>query len=323
MAGRSNAKNDCGWWLRLVSVAVIAGLALQPAYSAEETSTESGSADVHSQPVADEFKSPQEISRQFCRILGEMAKDQSLPTPRDLVTQLGANASTTLITQPAPEQRLSAEQVFALARKSVVIVGGITRCPELPHWHGSFASGFVISRDGIIVTNAHVIEAMADTSALGVMTHDGRVLPVMSVLAGDRENDVALMRVEADNLTPLPIASAVPVGATIYCLSHPAVDCAGTEHAFYTFTTGIVAGKFRLPLGGKVPVNALAITADYAQGSSGGPILNEHGAVVGVVCHTVSLCARGDPSNVQMTWKMARPSDSVLSLVRGHEAQNK
>ena len=118
MAGRSNGISDCEWWLRLLSVAVIAGLALQPAYSAEEMSTESGSVAVQGQPVAEEFKSPQEIARQFCRILGEMAKEQSLPSPRDLVTQMGANSSTTLITQPDPGQRLSAEQVFALRERA-------------------------------------------------------------------------------------------------------------------------------------------------------------------------------------------------------------
>jgi S1-C subfamily serine protease len=210
--------------------------------------------------------------------------------------------------------RLAPEQIYASARKSVGVIGGISPRRRSSEWSGSYATGFVIRGDGIIVTNAHVIEAFADTQAIAVMTDDGRVFPVESVLAADRENDVAVLKVDAENLYALPIARNVAVGTTVYCLSHPALDCEGTENAFYTFTQGIVSGKLRLRIESEEPVNALAITADYAQGSSGGPILNENGAVVGMVCHTLSLSA-GDGSSPQMTWKMARPASSILSLL--------
>ncbi|MDZ7617211.1 MAG: serine protease, partial [Patescibacteria group bacterium] len=109
----------------------------------------------------------------------------------------------------------------------------------------------------------------------------------------------------------------VRIGATIFCLSHPSLDCDGSENAFWTFTSGMVSGKLRLRLDSRQPIDALAITADYAQGSSGGPILNEQGAVVGMVCHTMSLCADGDHGSMQMTWKMTRPSSSILALLQG------
>jgi len=59
----------------------------------------------------------------------------------------------------------------------------------------------------------------------------------------------------------------------------------------------------------------ITITADYAQGSSGGPILNEHGAVVGMVCQTLTIS--DDSGESQMTWKFTRPSSSILSLLQG------
>ena len=52
-----------------------------------------------------------------------------------------------------------------------------------------FASGFVIHKDGLIVSNAHVLEAFRDMKAVGVMTSDGRVFPIKAVLAADRLND--------------------------------------------------------------------------------------------------------------------------------------
>jgi S1-C subfamily serine protease len=89
----------------------------------------------------------------------------------------------------------------------------------------------------------------------------------------------------------------------------------GTENGFFAFTQGIVSGRYRSQLRGETPINVLTITADYAQGSSGGPILNEHGAVVGMVCETLTISDDNDEG--QMTWKFTRPSSSILALLEG------
>jgi S1-C subfamily serine protease len=127
---------------------------------------------------------------------------------------------------------------------------------------------------------------------------------------------VAVLKIEANNLSPLPFAPSALVGSTVYCLSHPELSLVGNENGYFTFTKGMVCGKFRLRLGGDKPLNVLAITADYGKGSSGGPILNENGAVVGMVSSTMALL--DDPEgNVQMTWKFTRPSSSILALLQG------
>ena len=213
---------------------------------------------------------------------------------------------------------LDAEAVYAKARRSVVVLGGISRCRGNRQWHVACASGFVIHRNGVIVSNAHVLDAFRKAKAFGVMTDDGRVFAVQSVLAVDKYNDVAVFKVEANHLTPLPIASSVPVGATVYCLSHPALDSAGSRNAFFSFTSGIVCGAFDLRSDSRPPLSVLAITADYAKGSSGGPILNAHGAVVGIACETQAI-EYGRCDN-QMTWKFARPASSILTLLRGGQS---
>jgi serine protease Do len=159
-----------------------------------------------------------------------------------------------------------------------------------------------------------VLEAFRGMKALGVMTSDGRVFPIKAVLAADKLNDVAVLKVEATDLTPLPLARSVPVGAAVYCLSHPLMNGMGTENGFFAFTQGIVSGRYRSRLMGETPINVLTITADYAQGSSGGPILNEYGAVVGMVCQTLAIS--DDDGESQMTWKFARPVSSILSLLQ-------
>ncbi len=261
------------------------------------------------------FVNPEQVAREFCRRLAALVQDGNVVAPRELARQVARETTFPMQPLAASSDKLSAEQLYSRAKASVVIVGGISPCPGRPQWHGSFATGFVARKDGVILTNSHVIEAFAHTRAIGIMTDDGRVFPVTAVLAADRKNDVAAVKVEADDLIPLPIAAGVPIGSTIYCLSHPSLDCGGMENAFWTFTSGIVSGKLRLRLDGRELVDALAITADYAQGSSGGPILNEQGAVVGMVCHTMSLCADGDPGSMQMTWKLTRPSGSILQLL--------
>ncbi len=268
-------------------------------------------------PANETFINPEQVARQFCRQLAARLKQGNIVSPRELARQVASEKTFPMQPASATSGKLTAEAIYARTRESVVIVGGISPCAGRPHWHGTFATGFVARKDGVILTNAHVIDAFAETTAIGIMTNDGRVFPVTAVLAADLENDVAAIKVDADNLAPLPIAANVPVGATIYCLSHPLLDCEGNENAFWTFTAGIVSGKLRLRLDSPEPIDALAITADYAQGSSGGPILNEQGAVVGMVCHTMSLCADGDPGSMQMTWKMTRPSSSILALLQG------
>ena len=78
------------------------------------------------------------------------------------------------------------------------------------------------------------------------MTADGRVFPVKEVLACSRLNDLALLKVDAEDLHPLPVASDAAIGATVYCLSHPAL-AGGKGNGFFSVQQGIVYGKFTCP----------------------------------------------------------------------------
>ena len=128
------------------------------------------------------------------------------------------------------DRETPSEVIYARARAGVVIIGAIPGADNPDQSEPVFASGFVVHKDGLIVSNAHVIEAFRDMKAVGAMTSDGRVFPIKAVLAADRLNDAALFKIDAIDLTPLPMAESVPVGATIYCLSHPVMNCMGTEH---------------------------------------------------------------------------------------------
>jgi serine protease Do len=304
----------CGLWTYGIPAALVVCVLLAGiAYPVPETAGQDAA--VVDGASEDQFDSPEAIISRFDAELGRLASGPGIPSPNGLAQQAEANKTCAVATLPDPGKKLDAETIYMRARAGVVIVGAIPKSKKQHHSQPAFATGFVIHKDGVIVSNAHVLEAFRDMKAVGVMTSDGRVFPVKAVLAADRLNDAAVLKVEATDLTPLPLAKSAPVGATVYCLSHPLMNYMGTENGFFAFTQGIVSGRYRTRLMGETLINVLTITADYAQGSSGGPILNEHGAVVGMVCETLTIS--DDSGESQMTWKFSRPSSSILPLLRG------
>lgn len=264
-----------------------------------------------------EFPDPSEVAGRFTTELARLIKQNKVEAPSELFRRAQQAAKRCDVAPlPEPAEKLAPEAIYARAKPAVVVVGAVMRPRGHRAFHAALASGFVIRSDGVIVTNYHVIDAFQHARAVAAMTHDQRVLPIRKVLAADEHNDLIVLKVEAENLTALPIAAGAPVGATVYCLSHPALDSDETETAFYAFTQGIVCGKFHLRLNGPNPLNVLAITAEYAKGSSGGPILNERGAVVGVICQTRTLFHDQDETEPQMTWKFSRPSSSLLAMLQ-------
>ncbi len=134
------------------------------------------------------------------------------------------------------------------------------------------ASGIVISADGMVLTNAHVVHGADEVQ---VLLADGRRFPAR-LLGLDLESDVALIRIEASGL---PVAVIGDSGALA---TGEAVFAIGSPFGFQgSVTGGIVSARDRLvPGAGRVPL----IQTDVAinPGSSGGPLLNLRGEVVGI-----------------------------------------
>jgi S1-C subfamily serine protease len=272
---------------------------------------------------AEPYPDPDVIAKHFSTELARLAREQQLASPADLALQ-GEEAKHCVVETTAdPGQPLRPEEIYRRVRRSVVVVGGIGNRRKDRGRRAYCAAGFVLHPDGIIATNAHVLVSFKEMKALGAMTCDGRVFPVQKVLAADKHGDVAVLKIDARNLTPLPIATDVPVGATVYCLSHPVLNEAKTENAFFAFTQGIVSGKYRLRIAGDVPVEVLTVTTDYAVGSSGGPIVNEHGAAVGMTCQTLPISHDEEQGDLQMVWKFSRPATTLLALLKDAHGQPK
>lgn len=172
-----------------------------------------------------------------------------------------APTSRALPSQAAPVHApLTPADVAARAMPSIVTV---RTGPGL-------GTGFVVRPDGWIATNFHVI---ASGGRITVTTGDARVFEVVEVLASSPEHDLALVRVDAAGLASLTLgdSDAVRPGDPVVAIGNPF----GLED---TVSNGLISAVRTFHEGSEV----LQISAPIAPGSSGGPIFNDRGEVIGV-----------------------------------------
>jgi serine protease Do len=213
---------------------------------------------------------------------------------------------------PLAHRQFAPPDLYDHLRQSTLAVGSYYKCPDCKNWHFNGAAGFVVGEDGILCTCCHVVEAEEEgvkESYLIAADAAGRVFPVQSVLAADTESDTCFVKIDAPGLKPLPLRSGVRPGERVFCLSHPG-------GYYFMFTQGTVARLNRRRndvydehghTNGLLnrPILLLNVTAEFAPGSSGAPITDDAGNVVGQVA---SIADAGEPS---LTDTNAPPSPSV------------
>jgi tetratricopeptide (TPR) repeat protein len=136
-------------------------------------------------------------------------------------------------------------------------------------------SGFIVREDGAVVTNYHVISMAADVKIkLGM-----KVLDVEGVLHADPENDLAIVKMEGKGYPKVRIGDTnnLRVGEKIYVIGSPQ----GLEN---TISEGILSGIREIDRERKI----LQMTAPISPGSSGGPLFNSNGEVVGVATFLIA-----------------------------------
>jgi S1-C subfamily serine protease len=134
-----------------------------------------------------------------------------------------------------------------------------------------FASGFVV-RPGVVATNFHVVQGTERGSAW--LVGDNRIYSISGAVALDRQRDLALLAIDITGPTLELDTSAVVVGDVVYAIGNP-------EGLEGTFSQGIVSS---VRLDADTPL--IQITAPISPGSSGGPVLNRKGQVIGVAVGT-------------------------------------
>jgi len=179
---------------------------------------------------------------------------------------------------------MSAQDIYDVARTQVV--GIITETPGLPGAQGSqssvmsiYGSGFIISSDGYILTNYHVIElARNNDLPVSVVLSDGTSYHA-EIVGFEASNDVAVLKIDAEGLNPALIGNSdnIRVGQTIYAIGNPFGDLV------YTMTDGIISALDRVVSVEGKSISAFQFSAAVHRGNSGGPIYNTSGEVLGIV----------------------------------------
>ena len=173
-------------------------------------------------------------------------------------------------------QELTPAEVYASNVNSVV---GITTQVTTNVWGqtvvgAASGSGFVLTSDGYIVTNYHVIE---DATSITVQFKNGDTFPAQLV-GGEEANDVAVLKIDAQNLTPVRLgtSSDMVVGEQVAAIGNPLGEMT------FSMTCGYVSALDKpLTIDGSV-INVLQTDAAINSGNSGGPLFNLYGQVIGI-----------------------------------------
>jgi serine protease Do len=161
---------------------------------------------------------------------------------------------------------LGVEELAKKVRPSVVVITVRGRDGK----REGLGTGFVVSADGLIATNRHVI---GEGRPIRVETADGKRYEVTAIHASDRKLDLAVLRIEAKGLTPLELgdSSTLKDGQAVIAMGNPQ----GLTHSV---VAGVVSG--RREMDGR-PMIQLAIPIE--PGNSGGPLLDMRGRVHGLL----------------------------------------
>ncbi len=194
----------------------------------------------------------------------------------------GSNTPSTTVGGAYTGETLSASELYNMAVNSCV---GITVDVTAVNAFGQVTSsaisgsGFIISTDGYILTNYHVVEhADENQLEINVTMYNGDKYSAR-IVGKEAENDVALLKIEAENLPALVLntSGSLIVGQNVYVIGNPLGELT------YTLTDGIVSALDReIAVEANASIRMFQISAAINSGNSGGPVFNDKGEVIGI-----------------------------------------
>ena len=168
-------------------------------------------------------------------------------------------------------------------------------------------SGFVITEDGYILTNYHVIDG---ANSIKVTFENGKEYTATYV-GGEEKNDIAVIKVDATGLTPVVIgkSSDMLVGEQVTTIGNPLGELTFSE------STGIISALDRsITMSDGRQMNMIQTDCAINSGNSGGPLFNSHGEVIGIVSAKYSSGSNSSSASVEGLG-FAIPMDDVASMV--------
>ena len=219
----------------------------------------------------------------------------------------GSVSATNVTYAVSPEGAQTPRMVYENNAKSVVAVSSTIRSTVYGQTREgtSSGSGFIISDDGYVVTNHHVVEGATDVTVT-LSTGDEYTA---KVIGSDSLNDVALLKVEATGLPAVKLGSSdkLAIGDMVCAIGNPLGSLTAT------LTVGYVSGKDRQVTTDNSTINMIQTDAAINSGNSGGPLFNMYGEVVGITSAKYSGTTSSGASIEGISF--AIPIDDVMSII--------
>lgn len=211
-------------------------------------------------------------------------------------------------------EALTPRQVYAQNVQAVVAVnseGVQTNFYGQVSRTASTGSGFIVSADGFVVTNYHVIEGGTDIS---VITYDEQEHKA-TVVGYDKTNDVAVLKMDGEDFSYVMLGSSdeLRVGDQVMAIGNPLGELTST------LTVGYVSAKDRMVSTDGTAINMLQTDAAINSGNSGGPLFNAKGEVVGI--NTAKYSGTSSSGATIEGIGFAIPMDDVIGIIE--DLQNK
>ncbi len=219
---------------------------------------------------------------------------QQTATEETAITTTAATTTTSLVSSVASGQSLTADQLYANNLASCVgitISGTTTNAFGQVSTAAASGSGFVLTTDGYIVTNHHVIADAVDNSQMTIEVSfaDGASYP--AVLVGcEEDNDIAVLKIEATGLQAVTLGDSdqIVVGETVYAIGNPLGELT------FSLTDGLISATDRLiATDDDTTLNMMQTNTAINPGNSGGPLFNSAGQLIGITTAKYSTSSSG------------------------------
>ena len=209
--------------------------------------------------------------------------------------------------ESAEGEAMTPGQVYAQNVQAVVAISGIVQQSNGFGYneYESFGSGFIISEDGYVVSNYHVVEGAV---RLSVIMHSGQEYEA-KLVGHDDTNDISLLKIEAEGLPYVTIGSsdALVVGDRVAAIGNPLGELTAT------MTVGYVSAKDRVVTTDGTTINMLQTDAAINSGNSGGPLFNMQGEVIGIT--TAKYSGTSSSGATIEGIGFAIPIDDVIGMI--------
>ena len=227
-------------------------------------------------------------------------------TDRTAIRQSTRDAVEVSVKRVDGHSQMTAAEVYAGTVNSVVSINSSATTTNVfgqPVESASAGSGFIITADGYIVTNYHVVKG---ATAVTVTMYNGATYDA-TVVGGDSDYDVAVLKIEATGLQPVTLGSSADlnVGDAVLAIGNPLGELT------FSMSQGIVSCCDRAINVDGTPFKMIQVDASINPGNSGGPLMNLYGEVVGIVSAKYSSYA----STTVEGLGFAIPMDDVQTII--------